>query len=535
VVSSITGCRNIPSSCHFSSMTAISRKTCHAALLCNVSSSRMITVLWIGAFGIVRTCALLPFTTTYYHQHALNFPRREQLRQKDNSVLLGWGDKQHLLQAKKKRRSLLFGIAEWRDTVRNPTPGIQQRPIVSATTSGSAAKVLGNKDGSYALPREICVLPFSYEECLVQGQTKEIRLYEDRFLKLFDYCTTHHSGVVAMGLLADKGIIQTVPLCEIETFSRIEGFGIFATLRVVGRASLLELTQQEPYIRGLGVEISDTMPPNLEFPNLIASNIENIMITLASLEHKLSTDMLQRFYDDDDDDDMKRRIIDAKLEDVFYYNDSDDDEEYYEYYDSFNEDEEGIHQFNLVDRGEDDGDTNGESEFFLNDDINGQFQFAFHQALNSDTQGYTIMACGTASSPPSTLLDEGDNTNNNKRQRKNSFLSPSEKLRSVQHLTALSWSAFCIAPMDVTYKLQALDCDDLFDRLKLAAYALRELRSKLEAKVALLGIDSTTNSRSSSSPSSSTRTDTTPRNNYEDAYEDDDDTNENDDDFFYLR
>ena len=492
----------------------------------------MITVLWIGTFGLVRTCAFLPFTSTYYHQHAWNFPRREQLRQKGNSVLQGWRNRGQLPKAKKKQRSLLFGIAEWRDTVRNPSPGIPQRPIVSATTS-SAAKV-SNKDGSYALPREICVLPFSYEECLVQGQTKEIRLYEDRFLKLFDYCTTHHSGVVAMGLLADTGIIQTVPLCEIETFSRIEGFGIFATLRVVGRASLLELTQQEPYIRGLGVEISDTMPPNLEFPNLIASNIENIMITLASLEHKLSTDMLQRFYDDDDDDDMKRRIIDAKLEDVFYYNDADDDEDYYEYYDSFNEDEEGIHQFNHVDRGEDDGETNGESEYFLNDDINGQFQFAFHQALNSDTQGYTIMACGTSSSPSSTSLDEVDNTNNNKKRlHKNSFLSPSETLRSVQHLTALSWSAFCIAPMDVTYKLQALDCDDLFDRLKLAAYALRELRSKMEAKVALLGIDTTSTSNNRSS--SSSRAGSTPRNNYEDTYEDEDDTNENDDDFFYLR
>ena len=71
----------------------------------------------------------------------------------------------------------------------------------------------------------------------------------------------------------------------------------------------------------------------------------------------------------------------------------------------------------------------------------------------------------------------------------------------MQHLTALSWAAFCIAPMDVTYKLQALDCDDLFDRLKLSAYVLRELRSEMEAKVALIGIDG--NNSGASSPSSS--------------------------------
>jgi hypothetical protein len=37
--------------------------------------------------------------------------------------------------------------------------------------------------------------------------------------------------------------------------------------------------------------------------------------------------------------------------------------------------------------------------------------------------------------------------------------------------------------------LQALDCNGLFDRLKLAAYyALRELKNEMEAKVALRGI-----------------------------------------------
>jgi hypothetical protein len=243
-------------------------------------------------------------------------------------------------------------------------------------------------------------------------------LFQNSYIKLFDYCMTHHSGVVAMGLVADTGVIQTVPLCEIESFSRIEGFGVFASIRVVGRASLLELIQQEPYIRALGVEITDAVPPNFDVPNLLASNIENTMITLSSLGHKLD-----------------------------------------------NEESSSSNGYDVI--SEEDDTEEDENDFFTKD-LNEQFQYAFHQALNSDTQGYTTVR-SISSSSSSSFLFKG--------------------LRSVQQLSALSWSAFCIAPMDVSYKLQALDCNDLFDRLKLAAYALRELKHEMEAKVALRGID----------------------------------------------
>jgi hypothetical protein len=262
---------------------------------------------------------------------------------------------------------------------------------------------------------------------------------------------THHSGVVAMGLVADTGVIQTVPLCEIESFSRIEGFGIFATIRVVGRASLIELMQQEPYIRALGVEISDCVPPSFDVPNMLASNIENTMITLASLEHKLHVS---------------------------------EDKDY-----GFEEDI-----------------TEGDENDIVRKDINEQFQYAFHQALNSDTQGYTMARSSTL---PSSLSSS-------------SFLY--KGLRSVQQLTALSWSAFCISPMDVSYKLQALDCNDLFDRLKLAAYALRELKQETEAKLALLGVESLSSDRRKSSPKRKSH-----RNVNDNNEEEDNMTTENDD------
>jgi len=201
----------------------------------------------------------------------------------------------------------LFGINEWRDTLFD-SPG----------TKGGTTN---NADGSL---KEICILPFPYEEVLVQGETKQLRLYEDRFIKLFDYSQDKLSGVVAMGLLAESGIVQTVPICEIEAYNRMEGFGIFVTIRVVGRAQLQELIQQEPFLKGICKEISDKIPPNLELPNLVASNIENFMLLLSSMEHRLSKAMNEKKEDgstgggdDKESAKIRKRIQMAKLVSMF--------------------------------------------------------------------------------------------------------------------------------------------------------------------------------------------------------------------------
>jgi hypothetical protein len=147
------------------------------------------------------------------------------------------------------RLQQLFGIPEWRDLIfEYPGTGDDRR--------------LGTDQGG--LPKEVCILPFPYQEVLLQGETKQLRLYEERFIKLFDDCMEHHCGVVAMGMIASSGIIKTVPLAEIEAYNRLEGFGIFVTIRVVGRAKLLEVVQQEPYIKAVCTELTDTLPPNLE-------------------------------------------------------------------------------------------------------------------------------------------------------------------------------------------------------------------------------------------------------------------------------
>lgn len=120
----------------------------------------------------------------------------------------------------------------------------------------------------------------------------------------------NHEGVVAMGLLADSGIIQTIPLCEVEASNTMEGFGIFVTIRVVGRAQLLEITQQEPYLRAVCVELADKLPPNLELPNLVANSIEQTMELLSNMEKRVDE---ARRNNEIEDEEMKQRIALAKL------------------------------------------------------------------------------------------------------------------------------------------------------------------------------------------------------------------------------
>ena len=63
--------------------------------------------------------------------------------------------------------------------------------------------------------------------------------------------------------------------------------------------------------------------------------------------------------------------------------------------------------------------------------------------------------------------------------------------RTPQELTAISWAAFCtelLPEQEATYRIQALDSDNLFDRLKLASYMLRHKKAQLRTKLEKAGL-----------------------------------------------
>lgn len=96
-------------------------------------------------------------------------------------------------------------------------------------------------------------------------------------------------------------------------------------------------------------------------------------------------------------------------------------------------------------------------------DRRGRFRQAYRVALDTDTQGYI-----GSSSTGGGGVD-----------------------RTPQELTALSWAAFCtnvLPEEDVLPRIQALDSDSLFDRLKLASAMLREKKNSLKTQMEKAGL-----------------------------------------------
>ena len=93
-------------------------------------------------------------------------------------------------------------------------------------------------------------------------------------------------------------------------------------------------------------------------------------------------------------------------------------------------------------------------------DRKGRFRVAYNIALATDTQGYCVAK--------STDLE-----------------------RSPQELTALSWAAFCtnvLPDEDAAFRIQALDCSDLFERLKLGSHMMREKKNQLREQMKKAGL-----------------------------------------------
>ena len=63
--------------------------------------------------------------------------------------------------------------------------------------------------------------------------------------------------------------------------------------------------------------------------------------------------------------------------------------------------------------------------------------------------------------------------------------------RSPQDLTAISWAAFCtsyIPEEDAATRIQALDCENLFERLKLASHMLKDKKNRMKKAMEKAGI-----------------------------------------------
>ena len=118
--------------------------------------------------------------------------------------------------------------------------------------------------------------------------------------------------------------------------------------------------------------MNDNLPPNLEIPNILATNIENLINQISDMEKCIAefeeTSSSLSDKQKSDNSEMQRRKLAAKLDDRFY-DDLGDDEE------------EDVAQL----------------------DRSGRFKQAYEVAMSTDTQGYCVSDGSTIDRTPREL------------------------------------------------------------------------------------------------------------------------------------
>lgn len=121
----------------------------------------------------------------------------------------------------------------------------QMRGTMALLTSTAAALSAGSwATASRTAQLKLGLLPFPISEALLPGESKQVHLYEARFIQLFVHARESHSCCGQM-LFTDAGdVVGVTSLLEVQEY-RQESVGVWARLRCVGRVQLNELEQTD--------------------------------------------------------------------------------------------------------------------------------------------------------------------------------------------------------------------------------------------------------------------------------------------------
>ena len=224
----------------------------------------------------------------------------------------------------------------------------------------------------------------------------------------------------------------------------------------------------------------------LKVASLVASNIENLMLSLASMEHKLEAGEEKRYQERKETNDdgsrevnavkdgeegvMSRRIINAQLESLFMQESNE----------GVDVPSSGQEEDDAIEDNEDDDNTLPDESDEVIDRV-AQFAAAFESAKEA---GYIMPS--TLAVPDNLLSKAGP--------------SKQTTIRNSKDLAGISWAAFCTGEKNNlqrdVIKIQALDMTNILKRLQLAASMLLEEKKRLKAKLALAGITDPGNTES---------------------------------------
>ena len=153
-------------------------------------------------------------------------------------------------------------------------------------TSMTAANWLA---ASSATQRQLGLLPFPIEEALLPGETKQVHLYEARFIQLFADAASKHDSCIGMLLFTNQGAVGTTSLLEVDEY-RKEEFGVWARLKCVGRVQLLDLDQTDyGYVVGTVSHVAERRARRTDRAEVasVLSTLCELHESVCELERKL--------------------------------------------------------------------------------------------------------------------------------------------------------------------------------------------------------------------------------------------------------
>jgi hypothetical protein len=103
--------------------------------------------------------------------------------------------------------------------------------------------------------RSLASFPFPITELLLPGETKELHLYEARFLSLLKQALGD-GGLAAQLVFADQGLLSLGSLLAIESCEQRE-VGCNVVVRAVGRLKVVDVHGTEPFVTALYAPVND--------------------------------------------------------------------------------------------------------------------------------------------------------------------------------------------------------------------------------------------------------------------------------------
>ncbi|KAJ7559462.1 hypothetical protein O6H91_04G085900 [Diphasiastrum complanatum] len=159
----------------------------------------------------------------------------------------------------------------------------------------SKTSLLTNEATTVELP----CLPFNPSEVFTPSASKTLHLYEARFLALLDEVLGKYNNLFAHIIVErvvghSLGLGQEINsfaatygcLAQVESVRQLE-VGALVTIRGIGRVSIVEITQVEPFLKGKASPFQDDIPEDIKGISSMTKKLKQILADVQQLQIKL--------------------------------------------------------------------------------------------------------------------------------------------------------------------------------------------------------------------------------------------------------